>query len=44
MPDLPEDEETEERFAAEGGFQSNLEAVLGVDPESMDDEEEPPQE
>jgi len=39
--DEPEDEE---RFAAPGDFEENLEAILGVDPEELGDEEEPPQE
>ncbi|MHB8682054.1 MAG: hypothetical protein ACYDA2_08170 [Acidimicrobiales bacterium] len=44
MPDLP-DEEDEERFAVPGDFQENLTAILGVDPEDVEDgEEEPPQE
>ena len=38
----PEDDE--ERFSVEGDFQVNLEAILGVDPEALEDEEEPPQE
>lgn len=39
------DEADEERFGSEGPFEDDLRAVLGVDPEAMeDDEEEPPQE
>jgi hypothetical protein len=42
---LPPDEDDEERFSAEGDFSDNLEAILGVDPEAVEnDEEEPPQE
>lgn len=38
------DPEEEERFSLPGDFSENLESVLGVDPEAMEDEEEPPQE
>jgi len=41
---LEPDEDDEERFSLPGDFQENLEAVLGVDPEALEDEEEPPQE
>jgi hypothetical protein len=37
-------EEDEERFSAPDDFEENLRGVLGVDPDSMEDEEEPPQE
>jgi len=40
MPDDPD----EERFALPGTFEENLSALLDVDPEDLDDEEEPPQE
>jgi hypothetical protein len=41
---MPPDDKDEERFAAEGDFEENLEAILGVDPEAVEDgEEEPPQ-
>jgi hypothetical protein len=42
MPD-PE-EESEERVSLPGDFDSNLKAILEVDPETLEDEEEPPQE
>jgi hypothetical protein len=42
MPE-PEDE-GEERISTPGDFESNLKAILEVDPEAMEDgEEEPPQ-
>lgn len=45
MSSLPPDEAAEERFTAEGDFEENLAAILGVDPEAVEDgEEEPPQE
>jgi len=37
--------ENEERFSTPGDFEENLSAILGVDPEAVEDgEEEPPQE
>jgi hypothetical protein len=36
-------EEDEERFQAEGDFEENLRAVLGVDPEAVEDGEEEPE-
>lgn len=40
MPDPDYDEE----IGLPGDFAENLKAILGVDPEDLDDEEEPPQE
>lgn len=41
----PPGEEDEELFEAPGPFEDDLRAVLGVDPEAVEDgEEEPPQE
>jgi hypothetical protein len=39
MPD-----EDEERFSVPGTFEESLAAILEVDPDDLDDEEEPPQE
>jgi hypothetical protein len=36
-------EEDEERFSAPDDFEDNLKKILGVDPEALEDEEEPEQ-
>jgi hypothetical protein len=41
----PPDDESDARFSTPGEFEDNLKAILGVDPEAVEDgEEEPPQE
>jgi hypothetical protein len=41
MPRNPADDA--ERFSAPGSFEENLEAILGVDPDELDDVEEEPE-